>query len=588
MHRIFKALLLAATLCMAPPLSAAPGSPAFKAMLEQAEQVRSSDPEQFQSLLGQMSASIDASSPAQRQQLQYLKAYQLAYTGRFDLAIDAAKKLFDEATDVKVKFRAGALIVNGHAATRDFTEGLRYLDQTLALVDQIQEPELRHHGWSAAGVIYNQVGQFEQGKLFAERLLADQPSERTRCFAGALRLEALYGLGPLTGEDAAIQALMEQCADVGELVPANYARAQLARLWGDRGDHAKAIALLYAHLAEIQSTRYPRLIGEIHSLLAEQNFALGYFDEAELHANQAIANSAGIIHSLPLVAAYRVLYQSAMSQGDTAAALEHHIKFAEADKAYLDNIKARELAYQMVRNETSEKNQTIDLLNNQNRVLQLEQQVNAKTTQANRLLIALLAVLLASIGYWAFKVKRMQVLFQHLAQTDALTGISNRHHFTRRATAMLEHSRKANEQASLVMLDLDHFKAINDRFGHATGDWTLREVARVCQQAFRRGDLMGRLGGEEFALLLLDCDLDTGAALAHECRERIAAIDTADSGHRFQITASFGVAGSRNCGHGFDVLMAKADDALYRAKREGRDRVSVHAAPGGLQAAAPL
>jgi diguanylate cyclase len=585
MHSALKAFLVAASLCVALPAAAAPGSPAFEAMLKQAEAVRSADPAQFQSLLGQMNSSLGVASPAQRQQLQYLKAYHLAYTGRFDLGIESAKKLFTEATDVNVRFRAGSLIVNGYAATRDFTQGLRYLEQTLALEDQIDDPELKHHGWSAAGVIYNQVGQFEQGKLFAERMLADKPSPRTRCFAGAIRLESMYGLGPLSGEDAAIEALMSQCDDVGEQVAANYARVQLARLWGDRGDHSKALALLYGHLPAIEATRYPRLIGEVHSVLAEQNLALGYRAEAEFHAREAIKNSAGIQHSLPLVAAYRVMYQSALLRGDTAAALEHHIKYAETDKAYLDNVKARELAYQIVKNETQQKTQTIELLNRQNEVLTLQQQVTTKSTQANRLLIALLAVLLASIGYWAFKIKRMQVTFRKLAETDALTGISNRHHFTRRATAVLEQCRKANQQVGLVMVDLDHFKTINDRFGHATGDWALRAVANACQQVCGPNDLPGRLGGEEFALLLVGRDADASVALAEECRRRIAAIDTLPSGHRFQITASFGVAGSRNCGHGFDALLAKADDALYLSKRDGRDRVSVQDATGEPQPA---
>jgi len=239
----------------------------------------------------------------------------------------------------------------------------------------------------------------------------------------------------------------------------------------------------------------------------------------------------------------------------------------------------------MVKHETQQKTQTIELLNRQNEVLTLQQQVSAKSTQANRLLIALLAVLLASIGYWAFKVKKMQVSFRHLAETDALTGISNRHHFTRRATAVLEQCRKSNQQVGLVMVDLDHFKTINDRFGHATGDWALKAVAQACQQVCRRDDLAGRLGGEEFALLLVGCDAEASVALAEECRRRIAAIDTLPSGHRFQITASFGVAGSRNCGHGFDALLAKADDALYLSKRDGRDRVSVQDATGEPQAA---
>lgn len=576
MHIRIATFMVAAWLCMASP--AAADSPAFEAMLRQAERVRSADPGQFETLLGQLNASVGVASPSQREQLQYLKAYRLAFTGRYDLAIAAARQLFEESQDVGVKFRAGSLIVNGYAITREFTEGLRYLEQTLLLIEQIDDPELRHHGWSAAGILYNQVGQYAQGKHFAELMLADGPSPRTGCFAGTMRLESLYNLEQLAGEEGVIERLITQCIDAGEPVVTNFARLHLARLWADAGRRSEAIFMLNEHLGEAKAARYPRLIGEMHSLLAVLYLAMDDPREAERHALAAIERSDGMPYSVPLVDAYRVLYESALRRGDTAVALEQHIKFTTADKAYLDSIKARELAFQMVKHETQQKVQTIDLLNKQNQVLQLERQVASKTAQANRLLIALLAVMLASIAYWAYKVKRMQVSFRHLAETDTLTGISNRHHFTRRAEAALAYCRKSGEDAALVMLDLDNFKSINDQHGHATGDWTLQQVARVCGQLCRKNDLVGRLGGEEFALLLVGCDLATATVLARECRGRIAAIDTRESGHAFRITASLGVAGTQACGHAFDTLLAQADSALYRSKREGRDRVSVHPA----------
>ena len=420
-----------------------------------------------------------------------------------------------------------------------------------------------------------QAGQYDLSQHYAEQILAASINPRTRCFAGLQRTESRYQLGQLKEDDGSIQATIAECEQTRETVISSFLRTIQARLAADNGQHAAAITLLEERLAEIDGTGYPRLVGEVQSLLGELHLAEGRFEEASRYASLALARSRDLAFSLPLVQAHNTLYQSAVQRGDVAAALRHHIAYAEADRAYLDHIKAREIAYQAVRQETQQKNQTIELLNNQNRVLQLEQEVSAGTTQANRLLIVLLAVLLASIGYWAFKVKRMQLSFRRLAETDALTGISNRHHFTRRAAAVLEQCRKANEQVGLVMVDLDHFKTINDRFGHATGDWALRAVASACQKVCRRNDLLGRLGGEEFAFLLVDCNAEASVALAEECRRRIAAIDTLPSGHAFRITASFGVAGSRNCGHGFDALLAQADDALYRSKREGRDRVSV-------------
>ena len=566
-------MLLAIALCAM--AGAGRASESFEALLQRAESLRSTDVETFRTLLGQLNQNLAEATPAQRHQLRYLRIYDLGYTGRYDLAVKHAIELFAEVDDPAIKLRAGALIVNSYAATRNLPEGLRYLDLTLQLIDRVPDPELRSHGWFAASALYMQAGQYDLSQHYAEQILAASINPRTRCFAGLQRTESRYQLGQLKEDDGSIQATIAECEQTRETVISSFLRTIQARLAADNGQHAAAITLLEERLAEIDGTGYPRLVGEVQSLLGELHLAEGRFEEASRYASLALARSRDLAFSLPLVQAHNTLYQSAVQRGDVAAALRHHIAYAEADRAYLDHIKAREIAYQAVRQETQQKNQTIELLNNQNRVLQLEQEVSAGTTQANRLLIVLLAVLLASIGYWAFKVKRMQVSFRRLAETDALTGISNRHHFTRRAAAVLEQCRKANEQVGLVMVDLDHFKTINDRFGHATGDWALRAVASACQQVCRRNDLLGRLGGEEFAFLLVDCNAEASVALAEECRRRIAAIDTLPSGHSFRITASFGVAGSRNCGHGFDALLAQADDALYRSKREGRDRVSV-------------
>ena len=581
-------VLVAAMLLASPRRDAsnAGPSPAFEAMLRQADLVRSSDPAQFQHLLGQLNASLDAASDAQREQLAYLKAYQLCFSGRFDLGIAAAKKIFDTTRDVTLKFRAGALMVNSYASTREFADGLRTLDQTLALVDQVTDPDIRHHGWTAASQIYSSVGQYELARHFAELVLADGPSPRTRCIAGYSRLEAIYNLDLLDSTDTTLLPAIEQCRAAGEPLAVYFLQSYLARVATGQGDRIKGVGMLEQMVAAVEATNYSQLVSEVHSLLAEWKLAEGMTSEAERHAGIAMRRSAGIVHSLPYIQANRTLYQIAMQRSDTAAALDYLRAYTEANEAYLDSIKARELAFQMVRHETQQKTQTIELLNRQNQVLTLQQEVATKSTQANRLLIALLALMLASIGYWALKVKRLQVAFRKLAETDALTGISNRHHFTRRATAVLEQCRRSNDQVGLVMLDLDHFKSINDRFGHAAGDWALKEVARVCQEVCRRDDLLGRLGGEEFAFLLVGSDIEASASFAGECRQRIAAIDTLGSGHDFRITASLGVAGSRNCGHAFDTLMAKADDALYASKRDGRDRVNVHGAASSVHAAA--
>src|SRR3546814_3277107 len=117
------------------------------------------------------------------------------------------------------------------------------------------------------------------------------------------------------------------------------------------------------------------------------------------------------------------------------------------------------------------------------------------------------------------------------------------------------------------MFDLDHFKSINDRFGHDTGDWALKKVAEHCRTFCRRVDHLGRLGGEEFAILLSGCDLRGAKRVAEDCRVRIASIDSQPSGHRFLVTASFGVTASSLSGYDLAKLLSHADKADRKSTR---------------------
>lgn len=576
MHSLMAKLVLATAL-LAPSLCFA--SPAFEAMLRQAEAVRSSDPAQFNQLIGELNSSIGAASNRQRELLEYLKAYQLIYSGRLDLGTAAAEALFQRSTDPAIRYRAGALLVFPYASRRDFAEALRYMNDALELQGEIEDPEILAHGWASASGLLNQLGRYEEGLRYARLLDERSSNPRTRCFGEAVALESRLYLDRLPEGQAALDefdAVIQRCLDAGEPLFAGFTRTYRARLMADRGLRNEAAVYLNRYMDEIEASRYPRIIAEAHAVLAEINLQAGDFAAAERHARQIIGLGPAVAVSPPLVTAHRVLYESALQRGNTAAALAHHINYAEADRAYLNEVKARATAFQEVASETREKAQTIELLNRENQVLQLRDQVSEQTRRNNQLLVALLAVLLGAIGFWAWRTKRAQVKFRRLAETDALTGVANRMDFNRRSEEALVYCRRENEEVALVMFDLDEFKAINDRFGHPVGDWVLKEVAKVCTAICRKNDRFGRLGGEEFAFLLVGCDLPSAVALAQACRKRIAAIDTAGTGHAFSITASFGVAGTRACGYDFLTLLSRADDALYEAKRRGRDRVCTH------------
>lgn len=553
-------------------------------LIERAMQVRSAAPDQFDAVLAELDGRMDAADDRQRRYTRYLHAYKLTFSGDFSGSNRELATLVDAPTPDELRVRAGALMVNNFAATRQFSEGLAALDSFVPLLEQTSAREPRHQGFLAAGIFYNQLGQFELGLRQVGRILSEEASPRSRCFAENLRIEALMGQKSPPAADADFQRVVAQCTAAGEMVVAGFVGINLARKMQGENRFEEAIAVLEAQQSSVAGTRYPRLIGESHSLRAELEFSTGRWEAAERHALAAVQFSAGTPYSPPLVAAERTLYQLAERRGDLAAALAHYRNYAAADKAYLDDVKSRALAFQLARHESLQKSQTIELLNRRNEILQLEQQVGRRTTQAVALIAALLALLTASVAFWGFKVKRLQLGFRKLAEIDMLTGISNRSHFTRAAEAALAKHRKSGQQATLIMFDLDSFKSINDRFGHAVGDWVLGKIGDVVRAVNAGQASLGRLGGEEFALLVPDADANAAAALAERCRLAIAAIDVSETGHQFRLSASFGVADTHSAGYDLQTLMRQADAAMYRAKETGRDQVGTFAA---LHQAAP-
>lgn len=570
------------------PASAAPP---VEALLQQAYEVRSANPERFARLLDELGRVESSASPEQVKRLTYLRAYADSYAGRCEEGRRKSEQLIRTATDADLKARASALIVNCYAASRQFLEGLKELERLSFLTTQTDRNETRQHSLYASANLYNQVGQYRLGLRDVTTLLENSGPvpPRNRCFSEQLRLDLLEHLGELPADEVALRQLVDLCLSLDEPLIANFARVVLARQRVAVGRSDEAKGLLRTHLAEIEKTRYPLLISEAKALLAERLLADGDLRGAEKYASEAIAGGDFDRAILPLVAAHKVLYEVSRQRGDLAAALQHYRKFAKADKAYLDEVKTRELAYQVVRQETALKTQKnaqqIELLNQQNQVLQLRQKVSEQSAQNSRLLIALLAVLLLSIGYWAWRIKRGHRALSKLAQTDALTGVCNRQHFTRLAQEALTRRARRGDAAALVMFDLDHFKNVNDRHGHITGDWTLKQVVDSCRECCGPKDYIGRLGGEEFAILTRGRDLKAATQLAEACRTRIARIDTAESGYVFSVTASFGVTSTVLSGYDLTTLLANADDALYRAKHEGRNRVCTYS--GGMTQASP-
>jgi two-component system, cell cycle response regulator len=157
---------------------------------------------------------------------------------------------------------------------------------------------------------------------------------------------------------------------------------------------------------------------------------------------------------------------------------------------------------------------------------------------------------------------------------DALTGAYNRLHFEERLRSEVAYAIRHNAQASLVLIDLDHFKKVNDTYGHPAGDAVLKRSAEACLRALRAEDVFARFGGEEFAVVLRNIELKGAARLADRLRQSVCAVPVEVDGHSIQVTLSAGAASLLCCRTpSAEELISIADRRLYLAKQQGRNRV---------------
>lgn len=171
------------------------------------------------------------------------------------------------------------------------------------------------------------------------------------------------------------------------------------------------------------------------------------------------------------------------------------------------------------------------------------------------------------------ELKRREQALYNRATRDPLTGSFNRGHFTEMAIQEIERARRFSEPLSMLIIDIDHFKNINDTYGHETGDQAIILLAKGCQEQVRKIDFVGRIGGEEFAVCLPRANKEPALEMAQRLRLKIMEKRMRVGTTEFGYTISIGVAALRSHTRDLTELLRNADAALYKAKREGRNRV---------------
>lgn len=544
--------------------------------LQRAEEVKRASYADFVAELAVVEASVVPLTPAQRAHLDYLRAWQSTYAGNYDAAISSFGNLIEQADDPVLRFRSRVTLVNALTLARRYPASFEQLAQVLEQLDSITDPAATAQALGATAQLLNQVAQYSESLRYSTRLLEVSQLPWVRCGAAQLQYESKVKSGLILDVDLALQRWVDECSSRGEQVFAGLLRTYVARLHMQNQRPQAAIEALMIHQTDIRGTRYPFLIADAASKLASAHLALGQYEDADVAAQEAIAAIKPGELTESVAEAWRVAAAVAEKRGDLPRALEATRRYQEVDRAYLDDVGQRALAFEMARHQARAKSLEIAALNQQNQLLQLQQQIGEKTVQSARLSILLLLTVLATAIVWALRSRRMHKHFQRLAQNDALTQAASRMHFMHESERTLEQLRRSGEHAAIVLLDLDFFKQVNDQYGHAVGDDVLRQASAACRAELGDRGMLGRLGGEEFAFLLPRTSRGQAVGLAERCRVALnqIAIGSDPSGKR--LSGSFGVASTPESGYDLRQLLIDSDAALYRAKGQGRNRVEVY------------
>lgn len=555
------------------PIPAVAAEPGTAALLEQTESLRTIDHPRFLRLLKELDQQIPSMPFQERWHLRYLNAWQASFQGDYANADPMLQDVIDHSGDSALVAKASAVLMDDMGSNKRYKQAFELANRLVANLPKTQDKLTRFIVLSYVSQLLRSAGQYDLAAKYAREMEQARPAGETSCQPIAKLLSALYYSHHLTSSSTELQRGINACQAADEPVFTDAIWLVKGSLYLDEDQPGEAIALFDRIIPSIRANQYYSHLQASQVGLAQAYWKLGDDSKARKAALAAIALSDPSDINESLRDAYEVLYRIEKKRSNAAAALAYYEHYVAQDKGYLNDISARALAYEVAQQHMLAQKLETEKLSKQNNILRLQQALGIKAIEASRLYIVLLLVVLVSIIFWLFRLKRSQLRFKKLSWLDGLTGIFNHQHFISEADGALRLLEKKAGNACLISIDLDHFKQVNDTHGHAMGDAVLRHTVAVCQQHLRPTDLFGRLGGEEFGILLYECSRDQGMAIADRIRIAIGATPMDSDGCVVSFSASVGLACTDTSGYELQRLCKDADAALYRAKRAGRNRV---------------
>jgi diguanylate cyclase (GGDEF)-like protein len=316
-------------------------------------------------------------------------------------------------------------------------------------------------------------------------------------------------------------------------------------------------------------------VKETQGLLARIDLANGHAEKALNTLNEVLDHQGADLLPSRVASLYQWRARANAALHNYRDAYADLTEYARRYAAANDAERSKTATALRARFETDREIERNALLQRELEVSREQSQRQARELRWNAIVVTSGILVIALLIYFLIVNRRYRQQLVKLASQDALTGLPNRRRTAELATAALADATATQRPLTIAVIDMDHFKIINDRCGHATGDFVLKEFARVGRETLRGTDVLGRWGGEEFLLIMPEATLDFALASLERMRTMVFGIQLPASGSGLRVSLSAGLATSLKHGRSLDELIARADAALYVAKNAGRDLVRV-------------
>lgn len=570
----FQILLFASALCLAWMPEAR--SQSLSDRLDRLEQLTFSGSRQdIRDGLDELEADLAQGGIRQKTRFVLLKARAAALEKRSARAIELLDGLLKQRStlDPDLELRALNLATNLLIVDNRFEAGFNYYREALELAPGVRVPAMRADTYSVAAEFHTRIGEYSTAIEYANQALRQitrEKAPRAHCIALERRARAELGLDEVEQALADYRAAVALCESIPDLVFAGISRIGLARALLRQNDAAPAEMNLKRAIDMLSRRGFSE--GELEGRHRLADLMLDQNRVGE--AKQVMAPTLQWIeipgdHAIR-AAAMRVKARIASSEQNERLVYEYSRRAIEFRQQQAARVRHMRFTLLMSAQDDRARERELELLRSQNSLAELDRESRRQDELA--LTIGGFGAVIAGILLLALLIKaaRDRQQFQRLSQHDGLTGLYNHTRFFELAQQAFQRSRQNAMPFSLIVADVDLFKQVNDEYGHLVGDSVLERIGSRLRGAFEPNAIIGRLGGEEFGIALIDCDIDTAVARIEHFRATLNRRRSEED--EPAITMSFGVAElSRE--RSLDVLYAHADQALYDAKDAGRNRV---------------